>query len=83
MWCVSFRIFFRNLKTNKIYEPRFEQIDDPEGHSLSAKLMFDLYGMKPGKYYIDYVYKKKMIKSNFVLNVEQCKPMDYSKYYDN
>ena len=31
-------------------------------NSLTLKMMLDLYGMQPGKYSIDFIYKKKMIK---------------------
>ena len=45
-------------------------------------MIFNFLGMPPGKYYIDYIYKNKMIKTQFVLEIEQFKPIDYSELYE-
>ena len=45
--------------------------------------MFDFYGIPPGKYYIDFVYKRRLTKTKFILKIEQCEPFDYSEIYEN
>ena len=78
------KIFFTNLKTKKVYEPRFEFPYEPENSGgYYIELIFDFFGMPPGKYYIDYVYKNKLIKNQVVFELEQCKPIDYSYLYEN
>ena len=77
------KIFFKNLKTNKVYEPRFEFIYNPKNGGNGIEMIFDFFGMPPGKYYIDYVYKNRMINSQFVIELELCIPRDYSYLYEN
>jgi hypothetical protein len=46
-------------------------------------MMFDFLGMPPWKYYSDYVYKKRMINTKYIIEIEQCKPKDDSELYEN
>ena len=46
-------------------------------------MMFDFFGIPPGIYYIDFVYKKRMINTEFIIEIEQCKPKDDSELYEN
>ena len=42
-------IFLKNVKTNKIYKPRFELIYNPENEGSGVEMMFDFFGMSPRK----------------------------------
>ena len=76
------KIIFKNVKSDKIYEPRFEIMNnDCIEHEIS--IVFDFLGIPPGKYYINYIYKKKMFNSTFILEIKDCKPIDYSDLYEN
>ena len=77
------KIYLRNAITNKIFEPRFASFRGPTGGSSSFDFMLDLYAIPPGKYYVDYIYKLRMTKTKYILEVEHCKPYDYSKIYGN
>ena len=77
------KIFLKNVKTNIIYEPRFSSIFNPTNGASSLQFMLDLYGIPPGKYYVDYIYKRRMTKTKYILEVKHCEPFDYSKIYGN
>lgn len=77
------KIFFKNIKSNKIYEPHFEYLYNPHNGGRSVQMIFDFFGMPPGKYTIDYIYKNRFIKSQFVIEIMQCKPIDYSELYES
>ena len=77
------KIFLKNVKTNIIYEPRFASIYNPTNGASSLQFMLDLYGIPPGKYYVDYIYKRRMTKTKYILEVKHCEPFDYSKIYGN
>ena len=77
------KIFFKNIKSNKIYEPRFEYLYNPHNGGSSVEMIFDFFGMPPGKYTIDYIYKNRLIKSQFVIEIIRCKPIDYSELYES
>ena len=77
------KIIFKNVKTNKIYEPPFECINNPNIRSLDIELIFYFYGMPPGKYYIDFVYKRRLTKTKFIQEIKHCKPFEYSEIYEN
>ena len=78
------KIIFRNIETNKIYEPSFEFLFDPwSGGSTGLQLLLDFHRIPPGKYYIDFVYKRRLTKTNTILEIKKCEHYDYSELYGN
>jgi hypothetical protein len=77
------KIFLKNVKTNIIYEPRFASIYNPTNGASYLQFMLDLYGIPPGKYYVDFIYKRRMTKTKYILEVKHREPFGYSEIYGN
>ena len=77
------KVIFRDIKNNKTYEPHFGYIYSPSNGGSDIELMFDFYKIPAGKYYIDFVYKRRLTKTKYILKIDQCEPFDYSELYEN
>lgn len=80
------KFYFKNIKTNIIYElnnSKFKAFFSPWNGGYEIDLLFDFHELPIGKYYINFIYKRRMTYTNAIIEVKECKHIDDSQIYED